>query len=678
MSFSQSGAEPVAVLRTFGRVSFDDPDAWLEDDTEHTLAWQAARDAQAARRLTALPAYERFASDALASAASEVTAPRFAGGRWFRQVVPAGQPCAVLEVCDRPDAPGRPVFDLNARESDAPLSIAWFSPSPDGRALALAWSDARRGVERFVVLEVDTGLVLLDGLPQVRPNFPAWLPDGRGFYYRAHDPAVSSSRSLIYRHLLGEKPATIPEPVEPAHPVAWPMAAADGRHVLVYADHMEPRPHFICDAATGRWRPFLRDVPGMFRGVVLDDWFVAITDDEAPRGRLVAIPLDTPTDRGTWRELVAASDVVLASVAAVGGRVVLVEFEDTYARVRVLGIDGRVAGEIALPGRGCVGLSGSALAPIAFLDCVAAGDRREIAFVHSSLTEAPMLCRADVATMACTVLSRPASRLDARVSDDAATSRDGTRVPYRVVARRDRAATGPVPTVVVVYGGFNVALLPGWPGESMAAWIAAGGALALAHVRGGGEFGPAWWHAGRLTHRQRTLDDLYAVAQHLVSRGVTTPNQLAVHGVSHGGTLAAAAAVQRPELFAAAVAQSPVTDLFGLVRDPITHMIARLEDGDPEDPTMSQVLRGWSPLQNVVDGVRYPAMLIDCSLTDPRCPPWHGRKLAARLERASASGRPVLLRVRPTAGHAAAGDAARRARHAETLAFLADQLGLPT
>ena len=678
MPFSYPGAEPVPVTRTFGGVSFEDPEAWLEDDTERVLAWQSAQNARAVAHLAALPAYDRFAGGAFASGIGEVIAPRFAGGRWFRQVIPPGQSCAVLEVCEQVSGPGRRVFDLNARESDAAASIAWFIPSPDGRAVALAWTDARRGVERFLVLDVDTGIELVDGLPQVRPNFPAWLPDGRGFYYRAHDPAVSPSRSLIYRHVLGEPPTTSPEPIEPSHDVVWPVTSADGRHVLVYADHMEPRPHFICDTATGRWRPFLRDVPGMFRGTVVGGHFVAITGEGAPRGRLVAIPLETGADRGTWRELVAASDNVLASVAAVGHRLVLVELIDTYARVRVLGLDGRVEGEIALPGRGCVGLSGSALAPIAFLDSVAVGDRREIAFVYSSLTESPTLCRADVTTLSCTPLTAPAWRLDARVSDHAATSRDGTRVPYRIVARRDTAAAGPLPTVIVVYGGFNVALLPGWPGETMAAWIDAGGALALAHVRGGGEFGPQWWRAGRLAQRHRALEDVYAVAHDLVARGTTTPRQLAIHGASHGGTLAAAVAVLRPDLFAAAVAQSPVTDLFGLVRDPITYMIARLEDGDPEDPAMSHVLREWSPLQNVVDDVHYPAMLLDCSLNDPRCPPWHGRKLAARLQRASASNRPALLRVRPTTGHAAAGEATKRSRHAETLAFLADELGLAT
>ena len=198
----------------------------------------------------------------------------------------------------------------------------------------------------------------------------------------------------------------------------------------------------------------------------------------------------------------------------------------------------------------------------------------------------------------------------------------------------------------------------------------------LAHLRGGGEFGPDWWRSGQLERRQNTFDDLYAVARALFARGLTTARQLAVYGVSSGATIAAAVAVQRPDLFGAAIAQAPVTDMFALVRDPITHMIAKLEDGDPDDPAMSQILRTWSPYQNVVDGTPYPAMLIDCDSNDPRCPTWHGRKLAARMQRATSSGRPVLLRVRTGAGRMAASEADRRTQQTEMLAFLADQLGL--
>ena len=140
--------------------------------------------------------------------------------------------------------------------------------------------------------------------------------------------------------------------------------------------------------------------------------------------------------------------------------------------------------------------------------------------------------------------------------------------------------------------------------------------------------------------------------------------------------MAAVSLVQRPELFRAAVSQVPITDVLGRVRDPIS-MAATLDYGDPRDPVMAQVLRAWSPYQNINDGVAYPAVLIDSGLNDPRCPPWHGRKFAARLQEATASGRPVFLRVRADAGHGAVGRDAQELQSAETLAFLAEQLALP-
>jgi prolyl oligopeptidase len=195
-------------------------------------------------------------------------------------------------------------------------------------------------------------------------------------------------------------------------------------------------------------------------------------------------------------------------------------------------------------------------------------------------------------------------------------------------------------------------------------------------VRGGGELGLEWWRGGRRERRQRAFDDLHAVAEDLVSRGAAAPARLGVHGVSSGAQVAAAAAVQRPELFGAVVAQLPLTDPLALERDPVSLMVARVEDGDPRDPAMSPLLRAWSPYHNVREGVAYPAMLLDCSAADPRCPPWHGRKLAARLQAASSSGRPVLVRVRPSSGHRTVGAAARERQHAEQLAFLAAALGL--
>lgn len=677
MTLDDPKTEPAPAVVSFGAVSYEDPDAWLEEETEEVLSWQAKEDARAASWLAARPGFAELSERIAALDPNQaVSAPQFGGGRWFRQRVPEGEDLAVIEVAQTPTGPGRRVVDLNTLRTGEPLLIPWFVPSPDGRKLAYSRSAVGREPESFQVVDVETGELLLAGVPQERATSPVWLPNGSGFTYRAIDPAVSKSDSLIFHLTLGEAPPTKPEPLELSHPMSWPASAAGGRYVLVYSNHMEPRPDFIREIG-GAWRPLLKDVPGMFRGVVLGERFIAITTDGAARGRLVSIPLCSPSERSTWQELVPGSDAVLASVAAVGERLVLVELVDTYARLRVLGADGQVEGEIALPGRGVVNTVSSNAVAIAFLDSVVVGGDDDVLFVYSSLTQAPTLYRASVVDRTSEALTQPSAWLDALVTDHSAMSADGTRVRYRVVTPEDDRS-GPRPTIIHAHGGFNVAFLPGWPVPFLSAWVRSGGALAIAHVRGGGEFGPDWWRAGQLGRKQNGFDDLYAVAEDLVARGVTEPARLAVYGTSSGGTLAAVVAVKRPDLFRAAVPQVPLTDQFALVRDPLTWMIARLEDGDPTDPEWSRVLLSWSPYQNVVDGVAYPAVLLDCVSNEPRCPAWHGRKLAARMQRATSSGRPVLFRVRRSAGQRAVGEAAQNLQQAELLAFFVDQLGLET
>jgi prolyl oligopeptidase len=651
--------------------------AWLEEDSEQAMAWQTAQDARTAQCLSALPCFPFFSEqlNALGNCDSLIT-PKFAGGRWFRVQVPDAENLQVLEVADSPAGPGRRVMDLNALRTDEPLKFDALVPSPDGRKVFVGWSAAGRELENVQILDVDSGEILLERLPQIRIINGAWLPDSSGLYYMGYDPAVPATQGRVYRYCLGAPPPTQPEPLELRHPVVRPMAAADGRHIFVYLDHLHPRPDFIRSLADdGDWRPFLKGIPGMFRGDILGERFVAITDDLASRGRLVSIPLSTPMQRETWQELVPASDAVLVAVMVVGQRIVLSDLVDTYARLRILRPDGTIEGEIALPGRGVVNTFGGPYSAFNMIDCLARGPADEILFVFSSPTESPALYSANVVTRQLSQLTAPAVQLDARVLDRSALSADGTTVRFRVIASNNSDLTKPTPTVIFGYGGFNVAFLPGWVGRMFAAWILAGGVVVLAHLRGGGEFGPQWWQQGRLKLKQNTFNDVYAIAGALIDSGISSPQQLAVLGGSNGGTMAAVCVVQRPELFRAGVSQVPLTDILGRVRDPIT-MAATLDYGDPRDPEMTPVLRAWSPYQNVIDGVDYPAVLIDSGLNDPRCPPWHGRKLAARLQQASSSDNPVLLRVREGAGHGAVGRAAQHLLEVETLAFLAEQLAL--
>lgn len=660
----------------FGPVRYVDPFRWLEEDADPAVAWQTAQDAFTQSYLAGLPTIERYAARIKAiGETDDVLVPTFAGGRWFKRYVPEDQDLQVVELCDGPTSPGRRIIDLNAMRTSEPLQLSIFMPSPDGRKAIFAWNAGGREEPDVQVIDIDSGAILVDNIPHKKPQNYAWLPDSSGFIYLALDAALVGKPPL-YRIMLDAPATATAEAVAVDHPVARPILCADGRHIVLALDHLAPRLDYILDTqGDAGWRPFLKGIPGIFRGDILGDHFLAITDDGAPRGRLVSIPLATPTKRETWKEIIPASDNVLAFVTVSGDRAVLLEWVDTYSRLRVIGKDGIVEGEIALPGRGMVNSFGANMVLPTMIDPIARTADGEISFVFSAFDQAPALYSATLATREATRLSEPKYQLDVQVLDLDCRSADGARVIYHAVARADLDLSKPQPTVITGYGGFNVTVAPGWLGTQWAAWIEAGGVVALAHLRGGGEHGTPWFEQGRMKLKQNSFNDVHAIAEDLITRGISSSERLGVTGGSNGGVMASAVAVQRPDLYRATIPVVPITDVLARVRDPVT-MVSSLDYGDPADPEMAEAIYSWSPYQNVRDDIAFPAVLIDCGANDPRCPPWHGRKLAARLQRASTGDLPILLRVRADAGHGSVGKAQKIRQSADNLAFFAEHLGL--
>ena len=672
MKYPVAKIQPVSV--TFGRVSYVDAYQWLEEDSVETLQWQAAQDRLAQDWLGERPSQARARSLVESMPRFTHNFPSYAGGRWFRKRVPQGRNLEVIEMAERIEGPWRLVVDLNRMTTGEPLSLDNFAPSPDGRRLLFGWGVGGRELAELRVIDVDSGEVLLDGIRQLRPQFPAWFNDGSGFYYTAMDPAEPGIMK-VYRQPLGLPAVEQPEDYEASHSVMWAKAAGDGRHFLMIANHLNPRPDYLREgSADGAWKPFLKGETALFRGGIIGDRYYAITDDGAKRGRVVSIPLATPGDRSTWKELVSGSDDVLCTLLVVERKLLLLDLVDTYSRMRVFDTDGTLLGEVALPGRGSVCTGYTAL--FNMQDTIGKASDGEVLFPFSSPVRFPSLHRLNVHTLAVEALIEPEIELDATIRDFTATSADGVQVPYRVIARADLDLAQTHPTVIYGYGGFAVALLPAWPTAQLAAWVQGGGVLVLAHLRGGSELGPDQWHSGRLANKQNSFNDVHAIAEDLLARGITCTEQLGVTGGSNGGLMAAAVAVQRPDLFRACIAHVPVTDVLGCTRDPLCFAICQLEYGSPHDPEMSEALNAWSPYQNIENGKAYPAVLLDAGKNDARCPPWHVRKMAARLQPANAGPNPILMRVREGAGHGSVGQADQRALDADFLSFFMDQLGL--
>jgi prolyl oligopeptidase len=264
---------------------------------------------------------------------------------------------------------------------------------------------------------------------------------------------------------------------------------------------------------------------------------------------------------------------------------------------------------------------------------------------------------------------------DIRTERRRARSLDGTAVPYFVLSRSDLPLDRSRPTLLWGYGGFGIPELATYRAP-FAGWLAAGGVVAIANLRGGGEYGSAWHDAGRLERKQNVFDDFAAVADHLVSEGVTTHRQLAIFGGSNGGLLVGATITQRPDIAAVALASVGVMDMLRFHL--FTIGAAWISDfGSPDDPEMFETLLAYSPLHNVRDDTAYPATLVLTGDHDDRVVPAHSFKFTAAMQRAQAGDAPVVARIETATGHSLGKPlSVIAAESADLLAFAAEHTGL--
>ena len=370
------------------------------------------------------------------------------------------------------------------------------------------------------------------------------------------------------------------------------------------------------------------------------------TDLEAEAGRLVAVDLDSFIDSGQvrWQEVVAESEHTLLDARAAGDGFILVYLADAQPRVIRVSLDGSSSSGC----RGGWGCGGRA-------ECQARrrrGVHRPVIghLANAELSDRDQLSRCDFARRIwCSRVTRPSSPPQTVMERRTAISKDGTPVPYFLIAPADADRTRPQPTLLYGYGGFKIPVLadyrPGWP-----CWLAAGGLLAIANLRGGGEFGTAWYEAGRLARKQNVFDDYVAVAEHLKKAGVTTTQQLALHGRSNGGLLVGAVLTQHPDLAAAAL---PAVGVLDLLRFHLfTIGAAWISDyGNPDDPEQFAQALAYSPLHNVRSGSSYPATLVLTGDHDDRVVPLHSHKFTAALQHAQAGDQPILTRIEVSTGH---------------------------
>jgi prolyl oligopeptidase len=571
------------------------------------------------------------------------------------------------------------LLDLNAMAADGTVSIPSYELSPDGRLLAWAVSVGGSDWNQWRVREIATGTDLPERIDGTKFSGVSWLPDSSGFVYSRYPADASgnfddSRQVSVYLHRLGQ-PQSADQLLFQVddHPTRNPYGHVtdDGEFLVIdLFDGYETSGLYY-----QAWRG---SAPSGAVVRLLNDWdaryeflgsvgglFYVLTTRDAPLGRIVAINLEAPAP-ADWIEIVSEGKEAIEDASLVGGSLFVQYIADAHARVRRVGLDGSGA-DLELPGRGTVsGFSGHA-------------DDTETFFVYSDFTNAARVYRLDLVTGEATEWARPDVGIDPAiyVTDQVFfNSRDGTRVPMYIVARRDAPRDGRRPVVLYGYGGFNVSLLPTYSTARMA-WLEAGGVLAVANVRGGGEYGEAWHQAGTRLQKQNVFDDFIAAAEWLIANDYTSADHLAIWGGSNGGLLVAAVAQQRPDLFAAAI---PAVGVLDMLRYQTGSANARqwssdygLSEVEPE----FQALYAYSPYHNLRVDRCYPATLVMADANDDRVSPWHSYKYAAALQRAQGCANPVLIRVETNTGHGAGASTSKLiGEYADQWAFVAQRLGL--
>ena len=639
-----------------------DPYRWLEDtDAPETRAWIEAQNrlteqyiaaipqrAAIHRRLTELWNFPRWSS------------PTRRGARYFYFRNTGLQNQSVMYVAASPRGQARVLLDPNTLRADGTEALSTSALSDDGTMLAYGVASGGSDWQEFRVREVATGRDLPDRLRWIKFSGMTWTKDGKGFFYsRYAQPegnvlTAAVRNHKVYYHRTGtpqEQDVLVYERPDQPDFIINSSVTEDGRYLVINLSQGSDRRNRVHVLDLGSaMNPHVQgtvvrmlDAGDASYSVVGNDGpvFYVQTDRDASRGKLVAVDLRNPVP-SAWRTIIPQGADALSGVRRVNGRFVGLYMHDVTSRLRLFSATGAPQGEVRLPGLGAVGgLSGR-------------NQDRELFYSFTSFLSPSTVYRYDFAT------GRSEAVWPVRTGFDASryetrqvfyTSKDGTRIPMFITARRGMAMDGNNPTLLYGYGGFNSAVTPGFS-TPVAVWLEMGGVYAVANLRGGSEYGEDWHQAGMREHKQNVFDDFIAAGEYLVAQHYTQPSKLAINGASNGGLLVGAVLNQRPDLFGAALPAVGVMDMLRFNK--FTIGWAWVSDyGSPQDPAQFRTIYAYSPLHNIHAGTRYPATLITTGDHDDRVVPGHSFKYAATLQHAQAGDAPILIRIETRAGHGA-------------------------
>lgn len=635
----------------------EDPYRWLEDDNSaETADWVKAQNEltfgylaklpyrdQIKARLTELWDYPKFET------------PFKEAGIYFFKKNNGLQNQSVLYMTKDLNAEPTVLLDPNSLSADGTKALTGIEISNDGKYLIYQVAQSGSDWNEIFVKNIETGELLPDHIVWVKFSGISWYQDG--FFYSAYDkPEAGSELSKanefqkVYFHKLGTEQSAdqliLSDPANPKMMFGAGMTE-DKRFLLVvksqgtngnaldFKDLSKKNSGFV---------PVTNSYDFEFNPVdnLGDDLFV-LTNYKAPKYRLLKINTNHPEEEN-WVELVPEKENVLQNAKLAGGKIVLDYLKDAHSHVEVYNYDGTFDYVLELPGIGTSDASSGKK------------NDSEAFYNFSSFNTPGEIYKYDFTTKQSTLYFRPEVKFnpdDFEVKQEFYASKDGTKIPMFIVHKKGLELNGQNPTLLYGYGGFNISLTPSFS-VSRLAFMENGGVLAVANLRGGGEYGEEWHLAGTKLQKQNVFDDFIAAAEYLINQKYTSSEKLAIQGGSNGGLLVGAVTNQRPDLFKVALPAVGVMDMLRFQKFTIGWSWASDYGKCDDSEEMFKYLYAYSPYHNVKKGGAYPAILATTADHDDRVVPAHTFKYMARMQEYNPDNKmPLLVRIDSKAGHGA-------------------------
>jgi prolyl oligopeptidase len=657
-------------VETIHGVSIADPYRWLEDqNSPETRAWIEAQDRCTAALLEAAPNRAEITkrlSELMKVDSFDVPVAR--NGYYFFLKRGRDQDLSVIYRRRGLQGADEVMVDPNPLSADHSLSVELLDVSCDGSLLAYA---VRSGGEDEVVvhfLETATHRELPEQLPKglygdlggvtfQRDNigvyYPRMQPEGMRIFHHVLRTPVTEDKEIFGKGYGRDKDIGL-------------QLSQDGRYLLIRVlSGAQSELHFQDLQNAGVIRTVVKDIPALFYGEIQDGALYVSTNWKAPHWHVFRVDLQNPAPEA-WKEIIPETDAAIEKVSLAGGKILVQYVRNAASQLKVFDTDGKPAGDVPLPGIGTVASS--------------SGDwsRQDVFVYFHSFNVPPAIYACGLNNGKMESWASPGVPFDGKaytVEQVWYESKDKTRVPMFLFYKKGLVRDGARPVWLTGYGGFGYNLTP-YFFASAAAWVAAGGIFAQPNLRGGGELGEEWHRNGMLDKKQNVFDDFESAAEWLIARGYTNPKKLAIEGGSNGGILVGAALTQKPELYQAVICEYPVLDMlrYQIFEDGPFWVP---EFGSADDPAQFKYLYAYSPYHNVKTGVKYPAVLLITGDGDTRVAPLHARKMAARLQAATASDRPILLLYDTKSGHSQGGSLTKQIEEQTNMvSFLFLELGV--